>query len=206
MRLLKAKGKKERALGMNLGLKAHRSNSPKSPLVRRGSRPGVHGSKFQRNISEYKLQLMEKQKIKFSYGLNEKQMSRVVKNAISDKKSTAEEITKNLERRLDNVVFRIGIAGSRSMGRQIVTHGHIYINGRRFNIPSYKVNKGDKISIKESSKKSVLFKDLHNILKSKNVENWLLFNPSTLECTVKEIPDNVETPFNINLVIDYYSR
>ncbi len=206
MRLLKAKEKKERALGVNLGLKAYRSNSAKSALVRRGTRPGVHGGKFQRGGSEYKSQLMEKQKIRFSYGLSEKQMAKIVKLAIKSKSSTANEIMKNLEKRLDNVVFRLGIAGSRGMARQMINHGHIYVNGRRVNIPSYAVVDGDKITIKESSKNSTLFKDLPNILKSKNTESWLLIDSNTLEGTVRAMPDDIESPFDINLVIDYYSR
>lgn len=206
MRILKAKEKKERALNTNLGLKAHRSNSVKSALLRRGTRPGMHGGKFQKIGSEYKIQLMEKQKVRFSYGLNERQMAKIVKEAIKSKNSTAGEIIKNLERRLDNVVFRLGIAGSRGMARQMVSHGHIYVNDRKVKIPSYKVSVGDKITIKESKKSSPLYKDLSNILKSRTYEDWLIMDANKLEGIIKKIPEDVQTPFDLNLMIDFYSR
>lgn len=206
MRILKAKEKKERALGINLGLKAHRSNSAKSALVRRGTTPGVHGGKRRRMPSEYKLQLMEKQKVRFSYGLTEKQMTKLVKESLVSMGSTTKEIVKRLEERLDNVVYRLGIAGSRSMARQMVGHGHILVNGRKTKIPSFKVGVGDVILVKEKSKTSPLFKELSVVLKSRNIEDWLSMDAEKLEGTMKKTPENVETPFNINLVIDYYSR
>lgn len=206
MRILKAKEKKERALGTRLGLKAHRSDSPKSAMVRRPNKPGMHGAQRGRAPSEYKMQLMEKQKVRLSYGLTEKQMRSVVRNALSSDVSTTQGIMEQLETRLDNVVYRLGLAPSRIVARQLVSHGHVLMNGRKVTIPSCKVRKGDEISIKEKSKSIPMFADLAAILKSKDTGEWLLVDGGALKGTVKSLPENVEMPFDINLVIDYYSR
>jgi small subunit ribosomal protein S4 len=206
MRILKAKEKKERALGVRLGLKAYRSDSPKSAMVRRPTRPGIHGGKRARKPSEYKLQLMEKQKIKFSYGLTERQMKRIVRDALQSKESTPSEIVRQLEVRLDNAVFRLGLAPSRIVARQLVGHGHISVNGRKVTIPSYRVKTGEVITIKEKSKNMLFFKDLANILKSKQLPDWLSVDSQTLTGEVKGEPHDVDVPIDINLVIDYYSR
>jgi len=150
--------------------------------------------------------LQEKQKIKFSYGLTERQMVKLVRAALQSKNSTSDEIMRRLESRLDNVVYRLGFAGSRIMARQMVTHGHIFVNGRKVNIPSFVVGKGDTITIKEKSKTSPLFKDLANVLKSHTPPEWLLLKADILEGAAGEVPEHIESPFNINLVIDYYSR
>lgn len=206
MRLLKSKEKKERALQTKLSLKAYRCGSPKCAMVRRGTTPGMHGSKFRRAGSEFKIQLLEKQKIKFSYGLTETQIKRLFQESLRKKGSILEKITQKLEGRLDNVVFKFGFAPSRIMGRQIVSHGHILVNKRKVTIPSYVVRAGDVISIKESKKQSPLFKELSNVLKEKNIEGWLLVDPEKLEGIVKSLPKEVELPFDVNLVVDYYSR
>lgn len=207
MRLLKSKEKKERALGAKLGLKAHRCNSPKCAMVRRPNRPGVH-TKPTRGGSEFKLQLAEKQKIRFSYGLSEKQMKSTVTGALVNKKSgsVTEQIVKKLESRLDNVVYRLDFAPSRIMARQLIGHGHFLVNGRKVTICSFAARPGDVITIKESSKSIPLFKDLSNVLKGENPENWLTRNNQKLEGTVKSSPESVEMPFDINMVIDFYSR
>ncbi len=207
MRLIKSKEKKERSLGAKLGLKAHRCNSPKCAMVRRPNRPGMH-TRPSRGGSEFKLQLAEKQKIRYSYGLSEKQMKQTVTGAIANKKtgSVSDQIVKKLETRLDNVVYRLGFAPSRIMARQLIGHGHFMVNGRKVNICSFATKPGDVITIKESSKPMVLFKDLNNVLKGDNPENWLTRNIPKLEGTMKSFPDNVEMPFDINMVIDFYSR
>lgn len=208
MHLLRAKEKKERALGTSLNLKAFRSNTPKSAMVRRPNRPGVHGARMSRGGSEFKQQLMEKQKVRLSYGLNETQMKKLISNALAKKKtaSVTDLITRQLETRLDNVFYRLGFAPSRIMARQFVSHGHVIMNGRKVNVPSCIVKVGDIIAVKESSKTIPVFKDLPNTLKGENPENWLSRNTQKLEGTIKSLPEGVEVPFNINLVIDYYSR
>jgi len=206
MHLLKSKEKKERALGTKLGLKAFRCNSPKCAMIRRPTKPGMH-SRPGRGFSEFKQQLMEKQKIKISYGLSERQMKTVVTKSLEKKKvGVTDQIVKKLESRLDNVAYRLGFAPSRIVARQLVSHGHFLVNSRRVTIPSYAVKIGDVIAIKEASKTIPLFKDLVNTLKGENPENWLTRNVQKLEGTVKLLPEGVELPFDINLVIDYYSR
>jgi len=207
---LAAKEKKERALGTKLFLKAFRSYSPKSAMVRRPTRPGMHGDKRVRGASEYKLQLMEKQKIKLTYGLSERQMKNIVGAAIAKRvtggMSAADRIITALESRLDNIVYRLGISPSRIMARQAVSHGYITVNARKVTIPSYKVKKEDIITIKESYKHILLFKDLGNTLKTHVTLPWLTLDVATLQGTVTAQPHGVDVPFNINLVIDYYSR
>ncbi len=206
MKLLPAKEKKERALGTKLGLKPYRSLSPKAAMTRRPYRPGVHGAKRTRAGSEFKTQLMEKQKVKLTYGLNEIQLKRVFTNALANKKEPIlQSILNQIEFRLDNVVYRLGFAPSRIMGRQLVSHGHFTVNGRKVTIPSYRVRVGDVIGIREVRKNMPLFKDLKNTLKGKK-ESWLKINEQELTGTVTGLPEQVDLPFNLNLVIDYYAR
>ena len=206
MKLLPAKEKKERALGTKLGLKPYRSLSPKSAMTRRPYRPGVHGTKRTRAGSEFKTQLMEKQKVKLTYGLNEIQLKRVFTNALANKKEPIlQSILNQIEFRLDNVVYRLGFAPSRIMGRQLVSHGHFTVNGLKVTIPSYRVRVGDVIGIREVRKNMPLFKDLKNTLKGKK-ESWLKVNEQELTGTVTGSPEQVDLPFNLNLVIDYYAR
>ena len=207
MRILKAKEKKERSLGTRLDIKPFRSSSPKSAMTRRPYKPGEHGKKRGRGgASEYKLQLMEKQKMKVSYGLSEKQLRKVFMNALSAKSDIIPTIIKQLETRLDNVVYRSRLAPSRIMARQFVSHGHITVNGRKVTIPSYVVKEGDVVSIRESKKNLDVFKELPNILKNTDDAAWLTVDPQKVEVTIQHEPQDIEFPFNINLVIDYYSR
>lgn len=206
MRLIKAKEKKERSLGVQLGLKPFRSNSPKSAFLRRPQRPGVHGAKRSRNASEFKSQLMEKQRMKVSYGLAERQMKSIVTSALKSETSVPEFIMRTLESRLDNTVMRLGLAPSRIMARQMVTHGHVLVNGVKMTTPSYTVKKGNVITIKESKKSGPLYKELPQTIKTYTPPSWLSLNKETLEGTVVNEPEGVELPFNMSLVIDYYSR
>ena len=207
---IKAKEKKERALGTKLFLKAYRSHSPKSAMVRRPNRPGVHGAKRTRAASEFKLQLMEKQKMRITYGVNEAQMKSMVRRALSKGKSGGKSVSDYLvqmfESRLDNVIHRMGFAPSRIMARQFVSHGHIKVNGRKVNVPSYTVKPNDIISIKEASKNMLLFKDLPNTLKGNTTPEWVVVDDKELKGTMRAWPIGVEMPFNINLIIDFYSR
>ncbi|MFA6495305.1 MAG: 30S ribosomal protein S4 [Candidatus Paceibacterota bacterium] len=206
MHLLRAKEKKERALQTKLFLKAHRCSSPKCATVRRPQRPGVHGARFSRGGSEFKTQLMEKQKIKISYGLSEKQLKGIFQTALAKKGAIEDAIISALEMRLDNTVFKLGLAPSRIVARQVVSHGHIAVNGRKTNIPSYRVRVGDIIAIPENKKNYLLFKELPTTLKGRPVDPWLLLDAQKLEGVVKSAPEHVQLPFNINLVVDYYAR
>lgn len=200
------KEKKERALGVKLFLKGDRCNSPKCALTRRPSRPGVHGKSRRRNSSEYGRQLSEKQKIKFSYGLNERQIKTIFHKALKKTGNIKDFILKELEGRSDNVVSRLGLASSRRIARQLVSHGHIFINGKKISTPSYKVKVGDLITIRPQSKDLTIFKEIQNNLKNYQTPVWLALDKEKIEGRVLAFPSEVEGLFDINLVIDYYSR
>lgn len=198
--------KKERSLGVKLFLKGDRCNSPKCTMVRRPYRPGVHGKRRSGAPSEFKSQLQEKQKIKATYGLRETYMKKVVKEAAKNPEVTGLMIINFLERRLDNVVYRLGLAASRSVARQMVGHGHFLVNGRKVTVPSYRIKVGDMISIRPQSREHPNFKDLATNLKKIEPPVWLALDQERLEGKVLALPKDVETIFDINLVIDYYSK
>ena len=159
-----------------------------------------------RALSEYGQQLAEKQKIKFAYGIREAQMRKVFESAAKHKGITGEMIINFLERRLDNVVYRLGLALSRSVGRQLVGHGHILVNGRKVTIPSYAVKANDVIAIRPQSKDHPVFKDLAERLKQYEPPIWLFIDKSQLEGKVISLPKDFEIPFDVTLVVDYYSK
>lgn len=204
--LIKAKEKKERALGVKLFLKGHRCSSQKCAMIRRPYKPGIHGKRRRGTLSEFGQQLLEKQKIKISYGLKESQMVKIFKEA-SKSGSMVQAIVSILEMRLDNAVFRSGFVPSRIVARQLIGHGHFMVNGKKVTIPSYRVKVGDVISIKQSSKELLIFKDLPNIIKKYNSPDWISLDVDKLESKIKKMPIEIlEQIFNINLVVDYYSR
>lgn len=204
--MIKIKEKKERALGTKLFIKAERCNSGKCAAVRRPYRPGAHGQSRRRALSEFGQQMNEKQKIRFSYGLTETQMRNVMARAAKSKGITGEMLVSYLERRLDNTVFRLGLAPSRFSARQLVSHGHFMVNSRRVTIPSYELKVGDIISIRPQSVNHPAFKDLAATLKKFDAPIWLDLNREKFEGKVISNPKEFEIPFNINVVIDYYSK
>ncbi|KKW17156.1 MAG: 30S ribosomal protein S4 [Parcubacteria group bacterium GW2011_GWA1_50_14] len=198
--------KRERSLGVKLSIRGDRASSPKSALTRKPYKPGQHGKRFSK-MGEFGTQLREKQKIKFSYGITDRQLKKVFENAHAQKgKSAIDVITSMLERRLDNVVVLLGFAQSRSISRKMVTHGHFLVNGRRVNTPSYELSPGDTVAISASSKNISVFEDLKDKMKNHNVPSWLSLNKDTLEGKVESHPKDVNFPFNINMVVDYYSK
>ena len=200
--------KKERALGVKLFLKPHRCASPKCVSVRRPTKPGVHGRGRGRRsaMSEFGEQLLEKQKFQFSYGLRETQMRRIFKEALKNPAITGDIIVSLLERRLDNVVYRLGFAPSRSVARQLVSHGHIVVGGRKVTIPSYRVKVGDLVAIRPASNDHQAFKEIAATLKKYEPPAWLNLDKDKLEGKVVSLPKDYEIPFDINLVVDYYSK
>lgn len=198
--------KKERALGTKLLLKPQRCTSPKCAMTRRPHRPGEHGHGFRRRPSEFGQQLSEKQKIRVSYGLRDKQLFNLFKKALKTPEATGEMLMGFLERRLDNVVYRLGIAPSRSVGRQLVGHGHITVNGRKTTAPSYQVKVNDVIGIRPESQHHPLFKDLAEKLAKYDAPVWLRVDEVKLEGQVISLPKDFEVPFDVNLVVDYYSK
>lgn len=159
-------------------------------------------------MSDYKKQLIEKQKMRFGYGISEKQLSIYVHEAFEQGNQPISSLIARLESRLDNVVFRLGLAKSRRLARQIVSHGHIHVNGRRLNIPSYKVRIGDVISVREQSKQSPLFVTLSEAIASHTAPHWLLLNAKELSGEKKAEPtyEPSETLFDPQQVLEYYSR
>ncbi len=166
----------------------------------RTKRPGM--------MSDYKKQLIEKQKMRFSYGISEKQLSKYVQEAFTQSHQPISQLFVRLESRLDNVVYRLGFAKTRRLARQIVSHGHILINGRRLNIPSHKVKIGDVISIRPQSKESPLFLALNDTLTTYTAPNWLTLNIKELSGEKKAEPVFVDTEshFDPQQVLEYYSR
>jgi small subunit ribosomal protein S4 len=197
--------KKERSLGTKLFLKAYRCNSPKCVTTRRPQRPGLHG-KLYKTLSEFGQQLKEKQKIRFTYGIREAQMKRLVQKAIKSPGVTGEMMMSILERRLDNVVYRLGLAPSRSVARQMVSHGHVIVNGRKTTIPSYQTRINEVIAIRPQSREYVMFKDLPETLKKYEAPVWLSVDAGKLEGKVIALPKDFETAFDVHMVVDYYSK
>lgn len=158
-------------------------------------------------LSEYGTQLIEKQKVRLSYGISEKQLSNYVKKATHVKGAgTAEKFYEELETRLDNVVYRLGLGASRRAARQMVSHGHFIVNDHKVTIPSFKVKSGDIIKIREGSKGSKLFTDLANRLKDYTAPVWLSFDVNKIEGKMLAQPKNTETFLDLNAVLEFYSR
>jgi small subunit ribosomal protein S4 len=200
--------KKCRRLNQKLFLKGERCFSQKCAMVRRPYAPGIHGKSLRRRVSEFGQQLAEKQKIRFSYGLSEKQLENYFKKIVEQKGNKEDLFVKELESRLDNVVYRLGLAPSRKQARQIVTHGHIFVNNRKTNIPSCQVRKGDEIKLKPNSQKLSQFAELKDVLKNQEVPKWLSFDKEKLTAKVKTEPtiDDIEKVGDISMIIEYYSR
>lgn len=163
------------------------------------------------SASEYKKSLQEKQIMKRLYGLSEKQFKRYVQETLIKRQSTEnvpDEFIKRLEKRLDNVIFRLGVAKSRSHARQLVSHAYFLVNGKPVNISSFQVKSGDKISIKEVKKKKMVFADLSEKLKKIETPSWLKINKDTLEAEVTGEPTALEVnpPVEVSLIFEFYSR
>jgi small subunit ribosomal protein S4 len=190
-----------------LFLKGQKCYTEKCPIESRNYAPGQHGLNRRAKISEYGVQLREKQKIKRMYGLLETQFRNYFEKAIKQKGITGENLIKLLERRLDNVVFRLGFAASRSQARQLIKHRHLMVNDRLVDIPSYLVSQGDIVKVKDKSKK---LDAIHNSLKrvKESVYPWLTVDKATLTGTFLQVPERADVPLNANeqLVVELYSK
>ena len=196
-----AKGKSCRRVGEKLFLKGDRCFTPKCAVVRKPYPPGIHTStKKRRGLSEYGMQLKEKQKLRNLYHLRENQFSTYVRNAMKAQKVDAStKLLESLTLRLDNVAFEAGFAASRSIARQLVSHGRVRVNGRKTNVSSYATKVGDIISLTDTSWK---FEDNKN-----KTPSWITIDPAAQTATVTAIPDTAnKTSFNIKLIIEYYAR
>lgn len=165
------------------------------------------GKDKRRKVSEYATQLKEKQKVRFVYGIMERQFRNYYEKAVNMKGVTGENLLQLLERRLDNVVFRLGLGNTRRHARQITTHGHILVNGKRVDIPSYLVSVNDVITIREKSRGSEHFKALREGSKS-IVPKWLNLNAAELTGTVIALPtrEDIDLPLQENMIVEFYSR
>jgi len=158
-------------------------------------------------LSEYGTQFLEKQKVRFSYGVTEHQLGNYVKKATQVKGAgTAEKFYEGLELRLDNVIYRFGLAPSRRAARQMVSHGHFMVGGRKVTIPSYELKPGDIIKVREGSRSKKIFAGLVEKLKDYNTPDWLSFDTGKMEGSVLSKPKNIETFLNLNAVLEFYSR
>lgn len=175
-------------------------------LAKRPYKPGQHGAARQKKLSNYGIQLIEKQKIRFTYGLNERQLKKTFELAGKMKGRHGENFLRLLESRLDNVVYRLGLAATRSGARQFVNHGHVLVNGKKVDIPSYLLKPGDVVAVKEASKEHPAMKDA--LTKTLNRVEFVSFDPAKLEGTFVRYPERGELNADINelLVVEFYSK
>ncbi|OGE82129.1 MAG: 30S ribosomal protein S4 [Candidatus Doudnabacteria bacterium RIFCSPLOWO2_01_FULL_44_21] len=176
-------------------------------LAKRNYRPGQHGQNPQR-ISEFGMQLREKQKAKIIYGLMERQFRRYYEVASRKVGATGDALMQLLETRLDNVVFRLGIGATRAQARQLVSHGFFDVNGQKVNIPSYQLKVGDEIKVRESKKNSKYIKILQPSLNNTKTVEWLLLDPKNLSGKLLSKPtrEQIDSNLNTQLIVEYYSR
>lgn len=193
--------------GMKLYLKGDRCYTEKCAIDRRNYAPGEKGQ-ARRKMTEYGLQLQEKQRARRIYGVLERQFRRYFDIAERQKGITGENLLRLLERRLDNVVYRLGFAASRAMARQLVRHGHITVNGRRVSIPSYLVRIGDEIAVAEKSKEMPLFAELAEAAAHKATPPWLEVDLERMRGRVVAFPsrEDIDIPIKEHLIVELYSR
>jgi len=192
---------------VKLYLKGEKCYTEKCPLEKKNYPPGQHGPLRRARLSEYGIQLREKQKLRRIYGVLERQFRRYFEMATRQKGKTGENLIKILERRLDNVVYRLGFAPSRKAARQLVKHRHILVNNKIVDIPSYLVEPGDEIRVRDKSKELEI---IHNSLKrvtETSLVPWLQLNKATLSGVFMYIPERSEIPINVNeqLIVELYS-
>lgn len=197
--------------GQKLFLKGSRCLTPKCAVERRGYAPGQHGqnASFRRGrSSDYATQLREKQKARRIYGVLERQFRRYYSQAVSMRGLTGQALLALLESRLDNVVFRLGFAESRSQARQLVAHGHFEVNGRRSDISSMVLRPGDEVKVRPGSRRRPYFKDLGDVADGRTVPTWLERDLTNLSGKVVKAParTDIDTSLNEQLIVEFYSR
>ncbi len=194
--------------GEKLFLKGDRCFSEKCAMEKRGIPPGQHGAGRRRNVSEYGLRLREKQKVRRMYGLMEKQFRRVYDEAARREGVTGEILLQLLERRLDNVVFRMGFAASRPEARQMVNHGKFLVNDRPTDIPSFVVSEGDTIEVKSGSKNKPRLQELQEEAAGRGTPGWLSVDWEQKRGTVLRLPEReeIDVPIEEHLIVEMYSR
>lgn len=192
---------------MKLNLKGERCFTDKCAIERRNYPPGQHGQ-GRTKASEYGRQLREKQKVRRIYGVQEKQFRAYFKEADRRKGVTGVNLLQILEARLDNMVYRMGFAGSRNEARQLVRHYHFSVNGRRVNVPSYMTKAGDVVTVREKSQKIPAILSAQEAVGSRAVPRWMELDPKAFSCTIKELPnrEDITMPIEEHLIVELYSK
>lgn len=193
--------------GLKLFLKGERCYTDKCAIERRNYPPGEHGQRRPK-FSEYSVQLREKQKLRRMYGVLEGQFRRYFKMADRSRAVTGEALLQLLERRLDNIVYRLGFSTSRSEARQLVRHGHFLVNGKKVDVPSYLVGQGDVVGVREKSRKVTRIQEAMELATRRGVPEWLELTPEQFAGSVKSLPTREELtmPINEKLVVELYSK
>jgi len=193
---------------LKLYLKGDRCYSDKCSFERRAFGPGQHGQARFRKVSDYAIQLREKQKVKNIYGMLEKQFRNYFHKADLQKGITGENLLIMLERRLDNAVFRLGFASSRKQARQLVLHKHILINGKKVNIPSFLISINDEITVKEKSRTNSFLVESMEAVARRGIPTWLELDKNAFKATVKALPnrDEITMPIQEQLIVELYSK
>jgi len=193
--------------GTKLLLKGDRCYTDKCAFERRAYPPGEHG-RSRKKSSDYALQLREKQKVRRMYGLLEGQFKRYFEIADARKGATGTNLLVMLEQRLDNIVYRMGFANSRSQARQLVRHGHFHLNGKRVNIPSILVRQGDTVGVIEKSRKMPVIQEARDVLARRGAPDWLEVNEQDFKGSVKALPtrEDITFPINEQLIVELYSK
>ncbi|MCX6806923.1 MAG: 30S ribosomal protein S4 [Candidatus Berkelbacteria bacterium] len=199
--------RKCRREGKKLFLKGEKCLSAKCAFTRRSYAPGQHGAR-PKKLTDYAVQLREKQKARRTYDINETQFKNYYKKAAKTKGDTGELLLSSLERRLDNVIYRLGLSDSRKQARQLVSHGHLKVNDKKVNIGSYLVKEKDKIEINKKSIALSIFKDRQAKLKDINIPSWLQLDQQKMSGLVLHLPnkEEVETDIDSALIIEFYSK
>ena len=194
--------------GMKLFLKGPKCFSEKCPIEKRNFAPGQHGKDRRPKVAGYGLQLREKQKAKRIYFTLEKQFRNYFEKAAKAKGVTGEQLLQQLERRLDNVVYRLGFGISRRQARQLVRHGHIAVNGKKVNIPSYQVSLNDEITVRENSRKLVVIEGAQEFTSHQPAVSWLEVDRENFKGRVAALPkrENINLPVNEQLIVELYSK
>jgi len=193
--------------GLKLFLKGLKCYTPKCPLEKHGYAPGQHGQ-IRVKLSDYGVQLREKQKVKRIYGVLENQFRTYFEKAVRQKGVTGDNLLSQLERRLDNVLVRLGFAANHAQARQFVRHGHVLINGRKVNIPSYQVSVGNEISVKEKMKKNVQVVSALELAGGRGTPHWLELNAEQVTGKVLSLPkrEDISIPIQERMIVELYSK
>jgi small subunit ribosomal protein S4 len=204
MKTLKILAKHSRREGIALSDASSHSRA----LARRPFPPGVHGPNASNRITDYGKQLREKQKAKRTYGLNERQFRNVFAAAVSKRGNSGETLIQLLEMRLDNVVFRAGFAKTRAAARQAVSHAHFLVNGKKLNVPSYRVRIGDLVTLRENKRAKGLWKGIEEVLAKKEMPSWISMQGQDYTAKVTSLPAGAELQqaFDPKLIVEFYSR